>query len=798
MYESPGTETDDRTAYRVGKLRAVQAPAMDLLPTVTLEVRGQWRQVKLDTGAHVDELVVEHDTMDFLIGEDWMYDRGVKIDFVSGEMKRYHDDNKLVVPFMGVRTAAQRTTRMAKVWLLRRAKVRTQTVRNVDVSVPAEDGAVGFLHTLFSMGKASTCTTTHATKTSELVASFRNIVCVLEHQLRASTRQANRRVDSCQQLVDHLRRMVDQRDKDLQRMSKVVAERDIASSALQGVASSYFEHVPEAAAVISPGGADCALRFANQTIVYQRRVIQRQKNVLRRNGRISVTDPALALAAATDAPGLSPGDLALNARLCRLLEARWPELSQAQPGKVREITLRVIGPVATSSAPVSLPLSSAAPTSNSSAAALALTTADFNVPSTEPRRVPGSPFHRDHLTPETRPRQVNEQSSSGCQAQQGNQVSDQDDRVTAKPGKTAKPAAPTPPASGQSASTLGTAAVSAPTSPASSGKVSNSTGGATSLPDVLRLPIVTLRTRAAQAVSSDSRVPAQMTIWRDPPFFHLGSARCWDRIMGSCVVEIQKETVDGKPRVRSTPSALSGLAAFADVYAAQHPSQRRALFPDGPLFMSADALRRVRARQTSPKSAPHVEIVAEYWFKCRGDRQRNDQAGTGVQLWQKYSHERKRRSDALRSVLTELYGTLYKAVTEFDAASNTPEPQLDSELYFDPSVPFEPPANLPWFPTSADWCKSALDIDVGDPWRAWWFRMPELHPYNVDFRPRHPKFPVFGSAESDLSQVQSLVDEDVVLAESAPPTCSPSAPTPPNREGLDIFGSSEGSPDVTL
>ncbi|GMG18282.1 unnamed protein product [Phytophthora fragariaefolia] len=131
-------------------------------------------------------------------------------------------------------------------------------------------------------------------------------------------------------------------------------------------------------------------------------------------------------------------------------------------------------------------------------------------------------------------------------------------RGTAKSGKSAKSADPPTPASG-------TAAVSAPAASASSGQASNSAGGATSLPDVLRLPILTLRTRAAQAVSRDSRVPAQMKIWRDPPFFYLGSARCWDQVMGSCVVEIQKGIVDGKPRVRSTPSSLSGLAAFTDV-----------------------------------------------------------------------------------------------------------------------------------------------------------------------------------------------------------------------------------------
>ncbi|GMF16005.1 unnamed protein product [Phytophthora fragariaefolia] len=119
-------------------------------------------------------------------------------------------------------------------------------------------------------------------------------------------------------------------------------------------------------------------------------------------------------------------------------------------------------------------------------------------------------------------------------------------------------------------------------------------------------------------------------------------------------------------------------------------------------------------------------------------------------------------------------------------------------MYFDPSVPFAPPANLPWFPTSADWCEAAVYIDVGEPWRAWWLRVPELHPYNLYFRPRHPVFPVFGSAEPDLSHVQRLVNQDIDLVESAPPTCSPSAPTPANREGLDIFGSSEASPDAIL
>ncbi|GMF44530.1 unnamed protein product [Phytophthora fragariaefolia] len=130
----------------------------------------------------------------------------------------------------------------------------------------------------------------HATKTSELVASFRNTVCVLELQLRESTRQANRRVDSC----------------------------------------------------------------SNWSTIY--------------------------VGWSTSATRISSA--------CR---RSWPSGTSLR------------GPVTLSSTPVSLPLSSAAPTSNSSAAGLAMTSADFHAPSAEPRRVPGSPFRRDHLTPVTRP-----------------------------------------------------------------------------------------------------------------------------------------------------------------------------------------------------------------------------------------------------------------------------------------------------------------------------------------------------------------------------------------------------------
>ncbi|GMF50204.1 unnamed protein product [Phytophthora fragariaefolia] len=133
---------------------------------IMLAIRGVWKQVKLDTGAQycvadtkwksfdrklnvpaptmsIDALIVEHDTEDFMIGEQWMYDNGVNIDSVSGEMKLYSDEIKMVMPVKGVGSYEQRTIRTAKVRLSREAIVRTQSVRNVEVAVPAPEVSVG-------------------------------------------------------------------------------------------------------------------------------------------------------------------------------------------------------------------------------------------------------------------------------------------------------------------------------------------------------------------------------------------------------------------------------------------------------------------------------------------------------------------------------------------------------------------------------------------------------------------------------------------------------------------------------
>ncbi|KAE9181083.1 hypothetical protein PF005_g23017 [Phytophthora fragariae] len=261
------------------------------------------------------------------------------------------------------------------------------------------------------------------------------------------------------------------------------------------------------------------------------------------------------------------------------------------------------------------------------------------------------------------------------------------------------------------------------------------------------------------------------------------------------------ETVGGKSCVKPTPSSHEGLAAFLDVTSTQHPCQRlRAKLPDLVFFMSPSVLRRVKSRRSSPKTAPPVENVAERWRKCRGERpdlmkifialyermhwvvdssvilslhpdlnpgRTPAELALALQLWQQYSHERKRRSDALRPVLNELYGTLYQASKAVDSANDS---LLRIWIQSCTSIP------------------SAL-IDWDEPWRAWWLRQPVLHPYNECFLPLHPEFPVFSSADFDYDHVRRQVAKDVDPSAPTPPLCSAQAPTPANREELSIFES---------
>ncbi|KAE9184878.1 hypothetical protein PF004_g23530 [Phytophthora fragariae] len=256
------------------------------------------------------------------------------------------------------------------------------------------------------------------------------------------------------------------------------------------------------------------------------------------------------------------------------------------------------------------------------------------------------------------------------------------------------------------------------------------------LPEILRVPLSRLRTRASQAASRDSRITPQLARLRDLRFVHYGSARCWKAILAKQTGQVSMDYSSGKPRVPTTRCCLDGVKAFADVYNPNHPAQRlRRLLPDSPFFLSPKALEDARARlANSTKPVGLVEKLAEVFAKIRGEipdsaggvsnsnSTRDDHptrlfvalyerghwlVGSSVMvglhpayhegstydkvaelhtLWLQYRLARKRRSDALRALMTVLTEDLYSAVMKM--LNGLAAPEADAELFVEPSVPF--------------------------------------------------------------------------------------------------------------
>ncbi|POM58432.1 Hypothetical protein PHPALM_36918 [Phytophthora palmivora] len=366
-----------------------------------------------------------------------------------------------------------------------------------------------------------------------------------------------------------------------------------------------------------------------------------------------------------------------------------------------------------------------------------------------------------------------------------------------------------------------------PNSAGGSGTSPNSAG--VTLPSRLSVSIAVLRTRAMQSVSRDSRITPQLARLRDLPFFHAGSRRCWLKILSHQSGRVPIELHGARSRVRVTLSTLPGIRAFVDVFNPQHPFQQlRRMLPDTPSFFPHAVLEDARTRLAShalPSSL--MEILGDLWVRLRGDLPSGDprsaadlakftrhfvaicerthwlvEASVLIGLhpsldpsifheelaeihgvWTQYRLERKRRVDGLRALIATASDGLYSAVTSW-SADGTPTPLADAQLYFDPSVPLYPLANLPWVPDSALWSEEVLAVDHHEPWRAWWLLDPARHPFNTCFRARNPEFMIFAPKGMDPHVVEDSVDNDVDLAEPVP--AQPSS-TRANRSGIFIF-----------
>ncbi|EGZ10225.1 hypothetical protein PHYSODRAFT_338893, partial [Phytophthora sojae] len=347
------------------------------------------------------------------------------------------------------------------------------------------------------------------------------------------------------------------------------------------------------------------------------------------------------------------------------------------------------------------------------------------------------------------------------------------------------------------------------------------------LPAALRYSLAQLRTRARQAVGRDARITPQLAQLRDIRFVHYGSRRCWEAILSHQTAKVTVDDASGKGSVPVTLCSLAGIKAFADVYHPDHPDQRLLrLLPKTPIFFSPQVLNDAKSRlASSAKSVTLMERLAEVFVKIRGEAPNSacDKEGptkffvalferchwmvessvlmglhpafhTGLpyhviaemyDTWVLYKLARKRRRDALRSLMTILPDDLFTAVMKLLGGLAAPE--ADAELFFEPSVPLYPLVNLAWIPAGRDWCAEAESVDDSEPWRAWWLSDPATHPYNTCFRTRNLEFMVFAPAGVDPRLVEDAVDEDVDLDEPAPPQISSIAPTPVNRAGIHIF-----------
>ncbi|GMF32057.1 unnamed protein product [Phytophthora fragariaefolia] len=296
-----------------------------------------------------------------------------------------------------------------------------------------------------------------------------------------------------------------------------------------------------------------------------------------------------------------------------------------------------------------------------------------------------------------------------------------------------------------------------------------------------------------------------------------------------------RTSCEGRPRIPPTPCSLAGLRAFAGVYNPRHPAQwLRKLLPGDPVFCSLLAFSQARTRlANSARSPTLIEKLAEVWIKLRGEIPNSADSGHSTSLarddhstryfvalwgrthwiaessvmmglhprqqasssyeeiaemyaeWSKYKLNRKRRSDALRGLMISISDNLFSAVMK--VVDGVPAPDVDAEVYFEPSVPVYPLVNLSWIPGGADWSRAATEVDAVEPWRTWWLTDPASHPYNTCVRARNVDFLPFAPAGMESHVVEAAVVDDVDLTESDPPIRSFSVLLCANRSVVHIF-----------
>ncbi|KAE9294541.1 hypothetical protein PR003_g24233 [Phytophthora rubi] len=175
-----------------------------------------------------------------------------------------------------------------------------------------------------------------AKKASPFLTSLRKALAKSEAALKLAQESQDRKIKSAFKHSDDHAHKVKKLEEEVVTLTKALADRDHAYAELHAVATKHFEQLQESTRLLLEGDSQ-PLRHAKAVIDSQRQVILRQKRVIARDGKLPMHDPHMAASAGAglDVPGLSPADLQLNARLCRTLAMRFPEVMDIPAGETR-------------------------------------------------------------------------------------------------------------------------------------------------------------------------------------------------------------------------------------------------------------------------------------------------------------------------------------------------------------------------------------------------------------------------------------------------------------------------------
>ncbi|KAE8989253.1 hypothetical protein PF005_g20007 [Phytophthora fragariae] len=196
-----------------------------------------------------------------------------------------------------------------------------------------------------------------AKKASPFLTSLRKALAKSEAALKLVQEKQDRKIESVFKHSADYAQKVKKLEEKVVTLTKALADRDHAYAELHAVSSKHFEQLQESTSLLLTGDSQ-PLRHAKTVIDSQRQVILRQKRVITREEKIPMHDPHMAAAAGAgldvpmhdshmaaaagaglDVPGLSPADLQLNARLCRTLAMRFPEVMDIPVGETRTVEL---------------------------------------------------------------------------------------------------------------------------------------------------------------------------------------------------------------------------------------------------------------------------------------------------------------------------------------------------------------------------------------------------------------------------------------------------------------------------